>query len=80
MQVSEVLVLCAQVLAKGKAVLGYVVVGCWGLLLLAENVRVTAELPGGHLIKTVTCSRWHRIPCQVICQRELHKMAKGATM
>jgi hypothetical protein len=46
-------------------VLGYVVLGPVGLLLLAENLRTAAVLPGGHEIKTVTQSRWHRITLQV---------------
>lgn len=35
------------------------------LLLVVEAVRVSAVLPGGHQIKTVTQSRWHRIALQV---------------
>lgn len=57
--------LCLQVLAHAKYVLGYVVLGPVALLLLAEAVRVSATLPGGHEIKTVTQSRWHRINLQV---------------
>lgn len=45
-------------------VLGYVTIGATGLLLLAEKVR-SATLPGHHSVKTVTLSRWHRIPLQV---------------
>jgi hypothetical protein len=67
-----VLVLCravpccpVQVLAHGKALLGYTVLGPVALLLVAEAVRVSGVLPGGHLIKTVTQSRWHRINLQV---------------
>jgi len=56
---------CMQVLAHGKAVLGYAVLGPVALLLVAEAVRVSAVLPGGHQIKTVTQSRWHRINLQV---------------
>lgn len=57
---------CAvQVLAHGKALLGYTVLGPVALLLVAEAVRVSGVLPGGHLIKTVTQSRWHRINLQV---------------
>lgn len=56
---------CCQILGKGKAALGYVVVGNCGLLLLAENARVSAVLPGRHKVRTVTNTKWHRIPCQV---------------
>lgn len=57
---------CAvQVLAHGKALLGYTVLGPVALLLVAEAVRVSGVLPGGHLIKTVTQSKWHRINLQV---------------
>lgn len=52
-------------LAHGKAVLGYAVLGPVALLLVAEAVRVSAVLPGGHQVKTVTQSRWHRINLQV---------------
>jgi len=52
-------------IAQGKAVLGYVVLGPVGLLLIAELARVSATLPGGHEIKTVSQSRWHRIQLQV---------------
>jgi hypothetical protein len=58
-------VLALQVLAHGKALLGYTVLGPVALLLVAEAVRVSGVLPGGHLIKTVTQSRWHRINLQV---------------
>lgn len=53
-----------EVVASGKAVLGYVVVGPWALLLLVERTRVSVTLPGGHEIKTVTASKWQRIPLQ----------------
>jgi hypothetical protein len=54
-----------QVVAHGKALLGYAVLGPVALLLVAEAVRLSAVLPGGHQIKTVTQSRWHRINLQV---------------
>jgi hypothetical protein len=57
--------LLLQVLAHGKALLGYTVLGPVALLLLAEAVRVSGVLPGGHEIKTVTQSKWHRINLQV---------------
>jgi hypothetical protein len=60
-----VLHLVLQVLAHGKAVLGFTVLGPVALLLLAEAVRVSGVLPGGHEIKTVTQSKWHRINLQV---------------
>jgi hypothetical protein len=52
-------------LAAGKVVLGYVVLGPVALLLFAELVRVSATLPGGHEIKTVSQTKWHRIQLQV---------------
>jgi hypothetical protein len=55
----------SQVLAHGKAVLGYTVLGPVALLLLVEAVRVSGVLPGGHQIKTVTQSKWHKITLQV---------------
>lgn len=57
--------LVLQVLAHAKYVLGYVVLGPVALLLLADAVRVSGTLPGGHEIKTVTQSKWHRINLQV---------------
>lgn len=51
-----------QVVAIAKHVLGYIVVGTTGLLLVAEKVKTTAILPGGHEVKTVITSKWHRIP------------------
>src|SRR5689334_10412518 len=57
--------LVLQILAHAKYVLGYVVLGPVALLLLAEAVRVSGTLPGGHDIKTVTQSKWHRITLQV---------------
>lgn len=54
-----------ELLAQGKAALGYAVLGPVGLLLLAESVRVSGVLPGGHELKTVVQSRWHRVALQV---------------
>lgn len=51
-------------LATAPYILGYVVIGQFGLLLLAEKVRVSAELPGGHQVKTVTKTQWIKIPLQ----------------
>jgi hypothetical protein len=50
--------------AQGIALLGYVVLGPVGLLLVAEAVRASATLPGGHEVKTVAQSQWHRIQLQ----------------
>ncbi len=50
-----------QVVGQGKAILGYTIVGHVALLLLAEKIRVSATLPGGHEVKTVTTTRWHRM-------------------
>lgn len=49
-----------EVLASGKCILGYTVIGTFGLLLLAEKVRTTI-LPGNHVVKTVTSSKWHKL-------------------
>ena len=54
-----------QVVATGKHVLGYVVVGSTALLLIAEKIRVSAVLPGNHQVKTVTVSKWLKIGLQV---------------
>uniref|UniRef100_A0A383VGT2 WW domain-containing protein n=1 Tax=Tetradesmus obliquus TaxID=3088 RepID=A0A383VGT2_TETOB len=64
-----------EVLAHGKAVLGYTVLGPVALLLLAEAVRVSGVLPGGHEIKTVVQSKWHRINLQ---QPELDPISQAA--
>ncbi|GMH39713.1 hypothetical protein BSKO_07611 [Bryopsis sp. KO-2023] len=73
-------------LGKGKSALGYVVVGNTGLLLLAENASVSALLPGGHQIRTVTNTAWYRIPCQAdigekygLTREELDEKAKKIT-
>jgi hypothetical protein len=63
-----------QVLAHGKSLLGYTVLGPVALLLVAESVRVSGLLPGGHLIKTVTQSKWHRVSLQV-CERGTVQLA-----
>lgn len=52
-------------IGSGKHVLGYVVVGSTGLLLIAEKVRTACTLPGNHEVKSVSVSRWHRMPLQV---------------
>mmetsp|Transcript_29308 Transcript_29308/g.75960 ORF Transcript_29308/g.75960 Transcript_29308/m.75960 type:complete len:625 (+) Transcript_29308:102-1976(+) len=57
-----------EVVATGKHVLGYVVIGPMGLLLLAEKTRVSATLPGNHQIKTLVTTRWHKIPLQLWLQ------------
>lgn len=44
--------------------MGYVVIGYFGLLLLVEKAPITATLPGPIAIKTITRSRWFRIPFQ----------------
>eukprot|EP00198_Chlamydomonas_reinhardtii_P010960 XP_001700297.1 predicted protein [Chlamydomonas reinhardtii] len=54
-----------QVLATAPYILGYVVIGPWGLLLVAEKFRVSASLPGNHEVKTVTKSHWIKIPLQL---------------
>jgi hypothetical protein len=64
-QDSEISVMCPQVMATGKNILGHIVVGSTALLLIAEKVRISANLPGNHAVKTVTVSKWFKIPLQV---------------
>ncbi len=45
------------------------VVGPWALLLVAEKFRVSAVLPGGHEVKTITKSHWVKIPLQLNMQQ-----------
>ncbi|PNH12209.1 Polyphosphoinositide phosphatase [Tetrabaena socialis] len=54
-----------QTLASAPYILGYVVIGPWGLLLVAEKFRVSAVLPGNHEVKTVTKTQWLKIPLQI---------------
>ncbi|GLC42427.1 hypothetical protein PLESTB_001097500 [Pleodorina starrii] len=54
-----------QILASAPYILGYAVIGPWGLLLVAEKFRVSAVLPGNHEVKTVTKSHWLKIPLQI---------------
>ncbi|EFJ45105.1 hypothetical protein VOLCADRAFT_94600 [Volvox carteri f. nagariensis] len=54
-----------QILVSAPYILGYVVIGQWGLLLVAEKFRVSAILPGTHEVKTVTKSHWLKIPLQI---------------
>lgn len=56
---------CVQLVAQAPYVLGYVVLGSYGLLLLAEKTRVSAMLPGHHLVRTVTKAQWVKIALQV---------------
>lgn len=58
-----------QVIATAPYILGYVVVGPWALLLVAEKFRVSAVLPGGHEVKTITKSHWVKIPLQLNMQQ-----------
>lgn len=65
-----------QVLAVAKNVLGYFVVNSVACLLLAHSVRTTAVLPGGHEVKTVSTTRWHKLPLQVgavLCRRPVER-------
>ncbi|GIL81031.1 hypothetical protein Vretimale_9264 [Volvox reticuliferus] len=54
-----------QILATAPYILGYVVIGPWGLVLVAEKFRVSAVFPGNHEVKTVTKSHWLKIPLQI---------------
>ena len=55
----------AQILERGCALLGYAPVGNIGLLLLATRLRTAATLPGGHIVRLVTESRWMLLPLEV---------------
>jgi hypothetical protein len=55
----------AQILERGCALLGYAPIGNVGMLLLATRLRSAAVLPGGHVIKLVTESRWLQLPLEV---------------
>ena len=47
---------------SGSAILGFVVLAGWVLVLIARRTRVSMVLPGGHEVHTVTDSKWFRIP------------------
>ncbi|GAX77587.1 hypothetical protein CEUSTIGMA_g5031.t1 [Chlamydomonas eustigma] len=65
-----------EVMATGKNILGHIVIGNTALLLIAEKVRISATLPGNHVVKTVTVSKWFRIPLQV--EPEVQNSANAA--
>lgn len=46
------------------ALLGYMAIGSAGLVLLATRTRPAAVLPGGHVVRLVTESRWVTVPLQ----------------
>ena len=46
------------------ALLGYVAIGSAGMVLLAARTRPAAVLPGGHVMRLVTESRWVTVPLQ----------------
>lgn len=50
---------------RGCALLGYVPIGNIGMLLLATRLRNAATLPGGHVMRLVTESRWLQLPLPV---------------
>lgn len=50
---------------RGCALLGYVPIGNIGMLLLATRLRNAATLPGGHIMRLVTESRWLQLPLPV---------------
>jgi hypothetical protein len=56
----------SQIMERGCALLGYAPIGNIGMLLLATRLRNAATLPGGHIIRLVTESRWLQLPLQVI--------------
>ena len=53
-----------QIVERGVALLGYAAVGSAGLVLLATRTRPAAVLPGGHVVRLVTESRWVIVPLQ----------------
>lgn len=54
-----------QIVERGCALLGYAPIGNIGMLLLATRLRNAATLPGGHIIRLVTESRWLQLALQV---------------
>ena len=58
----------AQIVERGCALLGYAPIGNMGMLLLATRLRSAAMLPGGHVIKLVTESRWLQLPLEARLQ------------
>ncbi|KAK9827235.1 hypothetical protein WJX81_000601 [Elliptochloris bilobata] len=53
-----------EILERGVALLGYAAIGSAGLVLLATRTRPAAALPGGHVVRLVTESRWVNVPLQ----------------
>ena len=53
-----------QIVERGVALLGYAAIGSGGLVLLATRTRPAAVLPGGHVVRLVTESRWVNVPLQ----------------
>ena len=53
-----------QIVERGVALLGYAAIGSAGLVLLATRTRPAAVLPGGHVVRLVTESRWVTVPLQ----------------
>lgn len=49
---------------NGHAILGYLVLAGFCLVLVARKTRVSASLPGGHLVRTVTDAVWMRVPLE----------------
>ncbi|BDA46239.1 probable phosphoinositide phosphatase SAC9 [Coccomyxa sp. Obi] len=58
-----------EIMERGCALLGYVPIGNVGMLLLATRLRNAATLPGGHIMRLVTESRWMQIPLPESGQR-----------
>lgn len=62
--------LLRQIVERGVALLGFAAIGSSGLVLLATRTRPGAVLPGGHVVRLVTESRWIAVPLQA-CPREM---------
>ena len=49
--------------------LGYVLLGHVALLVMATRVRQAAVLPGGHVVRCVTDSKWIPLSVKVLVAR-----------
>ena len=63
---------------RGVALLGFAAIGSSGLVLLATRTRPAAVLPGGHVVRLVTESRWIAVPLQARPREMLPCIPAGA--
>lgn len=63
---------------RGVALLGFAAIGSSGLVLLATRTRPAAVLPGGHVVRLVTESRWIAVPLQARPRKPLPCILGGA--